>query len=87
MAKRVLSKKRMTIPSAFLVRALARGGQAFHCRNCGERMFVRYESGLCPLCYNGKRALHLPEVSRAVPDGHALAGVLDDPAIEEFAAD
>ena len=87
MSKRVLSKQRMMLPSAFLVRALARGRHAFHCRNCGERMFVQYESGLCPLCYNGQSALHLPEVPHPVPDSHALAGVLDDPTVEELSAD
>jgi hypothetical protein len=87
MAKRVLLKQRMIIPSAFLVRALARGRHDFHCRNCGERMFVQYESGLCPLCYNGQRALTLPEPLHPVPEGRALAGVLDDPTIEELTAD
>ncbi len=83
MDKRILPKKRMLIPSAFLVRALSQRGRSYHCENCGERMFVRYESGLCPLCYNGRRELALPETIVEVAPGRALAGVLDDPAIED----
>jgi len=37
------------IPSAFLIRALARH-PAEHCDRCGHRMFVRQPSGLCPFC-------------------------------------
>jgi len=70
------------IESGFLVQALRRGGAVYHCDNCGERMFVKYESGLCPLCYNGRRALRVDEPVRVVSHEHALAGVLDDPAIE-----
>jgi len=82
MAKHIPPKRRMLIPSSFLVRALAREGRRYTCRNCGEAMFVRYESGLCPLCFNGRRELTLPEPVRQVPDAVVLAGVLDDPSIE-----
>ena len=37
------------IPSAFLIRALARR-EAEHCDRCGHRMFVKGVSGLCPFC-------------------------------------
>ncbi|RIK97379.1 MAG: hypothetical protein DCC71_21760 [Proteobacteria bacterium] len=37
------------IPSAYLVRALARR-EAEHCNRCGHRMFVKGRSGLCPFC-------------------------------------
>ena len=37
------------IPSAFLIRALARH-EAQHCDGCGHRMFVKGSSGLCPFC-------------------------------------
>ena len=37
------------IPSAFLIRALARR-PAEHCDRCGHRMFVKLASGLCPFC-------------------------------------
>lgn len=45
-------------------------------------MFVKYASGLCPLCFNGRRELRLKEPLGVVRDELALAGVLDDPAIE-----
>lgn len=37
------------IPSAYLIRALARR-EAEHCDRCGHRMFVKGASGLCPFC-------------------------------------
>jgi hypothetical protein len=37
------------IPSAYLIRALARR-EAEHCDRCGDRMFVKGASGLCPFC-------------------------------------
>ena len=49
------------IHSGFLIQALRRGGAVHRCINCGERMFVKYASGLCPLCYNGRRELRLDE--------------------------
>jgi len=41
------------IPSAFLIRALARG-DSDQCEHCGSRMFVRSPSGLCPFCASGR---------------------------------
>jgi hypothetical protein len=41
------------IPSAFLIRALARG-ESHHCDRCESRMFVRSTSGLCPFCAGGR---------------------------------
>jgi hypothetical protein len=41
------------IPSAFLIRALARSA-ADHCERCGHRMFVKQPSGLCPFCKAGR---------------------------------
>lgn len=72
----------MLIQSGFLVQALRRGGAVYHCINCGGRMFVRYASGLCPLCFNGRRTWRIEEPVHTVADEVALAGVLDDPAIE-----
>ena len=40
-----------TIRSAFLVRVLASSRHWNHCRSCGARMFVKPESGLCPMCF------------------------------------
>jgi hypothetical protein len=45
-------------------------------------MFVQYDSGLCPLCYNGRRPLRARPAVREVPHALALAGVLDDPMLE-----
>ena len=82
MKRRVQPIRGAMIPSGFVVQALRRGGAVFRCDNCGERMFVKYASGLCPLCYNGRRALRVEEPAHVVSDEHVLAGVLDDPAIE-----
>ena len=70
------------IHSGFLIQSLRRRGAVHRCINCGGRMFVKYASGLCPLCYNGRRELHLEEPVHEAPAGNVLAGVLDDPAIE-----
>ena len=78
----MLPASRATIHSGFLIRTLRLRGAVHHCVNCGERMFVKYESGLCPLCYNGRRDLRSEEPVHVVGDGNVLAGVLDDPAIE-----
>jgi hypothetical protein len=73
----ILPKRRSLIPSSFVVRALTAQGQRFACANCGEQMFVRYESGLCPHCYNGRRPLRGSETAREVPMSFALAGIDD----------
>jgi hypothetical protein len=80
--KWIRTKRGTTIHSGLLVQALRRGGAVHRCINCGEQMFVKYASGLCPLCYNGRRELHLEEPVHEAPDENVLAGVLDDPAIE-----
>ncbi len=41
------------IPSAFLIRALARH-ESHHCDRCGHRMFVKGPSGLCPFCLSDR---------------------------------
>jgi len=85
--KHILPTRRSMIPSSFVVRALAHQGQRYACTNCGEQMFVRYDSGLCPLCYNGRRPLRGVASLREVPASLALAGVLDDPMLEELEDD
>jgi hypothetical protein len=77
---KILEKRRILIPSSQLVRVLAQARTTLSCSNCGERMFVKYESGLCPLCFNGQRAL----CSEHVPKGLAL-GLLDEHGLEEEA--
>ncbi len=44
-----------TIRSAFLLRVLASSRDWVHCRSCGARMFVKPESGLCPICFTEVR--------------------------------
>jgi hypothetical protein len=80
--KHILPQRRSLIPSSFVVRALTSQGRRYACTNCGEQMFVQYDSGLCPLCYNGRRPLRGGPVVREVPHSLALAGVLDDPMLE-----
>ena len=76
--KHILPSRRSLIPSSFVVRALSAEGRRYTCTNCGEQMFVQFESGLCPLCYNGRRPLRGAGSVREVPHALALAGVLDD---------
>ena len=84
--KHILPTRRSLIPSSFVVRALTSKGRRYECTNCGEQMFVKFESGLCPLCYNGRRPLRGLGVNavREVPQALALAGVLDDPMLDEL---
>ena len=45
-----------TLNSAFIILALARGGRTHRCGRCERPMLVRYESGLCVVCYNATDA-------------------------------
>ena len=74
--------KDFCIPSTWVVWGLGKGGSVHTCGECGARMFVRYSSGLCPLCFNGVGEAHEAGPVVHVPIERALAGVLDDPAIE-----
>jgi hypothetical protein len=77
-----MDSKDFCIASTWVVWGLGKGGSVHTCDGCGARMFVRYSSGLCPLCFNGLRE-PLPSGGVVhVPASRALAGVLDDPAIE-----
>ncbi len=80
--RRIRPTNRATIHCGFLIQALRSDGAVHRCVNCGERMFVKFASGLCPLCYNGRRPLRVEGALQVVRDGLALAGVLDDPGIE-----
>lgn len=84
MSSVLLPKLRTMLPSSFVIRSLLQHGRRYACTNCGEQMFVRYESGLCPLCFNGRRPLRGVEPRREVPHALALVGVLDDPTLEEL---
>lgn len=78
-------------------RLLERTGPVHTCDACGERMFVRPDSGLCPICWNGHRpgaavsaALRAARPAERgdegavheVPSHLALLGVRDDEAEE-----
>ncbi len=83
---RRIHRRDPVIPGGFLIRALAVEGPSYDCTECGERMFVQSTSGLCPLCWNGRgpRRQVVAGPVRLVPSAVALAGVLDDPSIEQI---
>ena len=81
MSNTILPKVRRLIPSSFVVQALCHDGRRFHCGNCGDVMFVRYASGLCPLCFNGRKRWNASEEPREVPHAFLFDGLLD--GIEE----
>ena len=64
------------IPSAFLIRALARH-EAQHCNRCGHRMFVKGPSGLCPLCFSDRPARPVEFVALPVPAAEPFLPRLD----------
>ena len=72
---RLLPRKHMVIQSAWLVRVLATGQRWHHCRACGSRMFVKAETGLCPVCLTQKRRRH-DEIER-IAHHHASAALTD----------
>ena len=64
------------IPSAFLIRALARH-EAQHCDRCGHRMFVKGPSGLCPLCFSDRPARPVESVGLAASAAEPFLPRLD----------
>ena len=62
----ILPKPQLLLSGAFVIRALGLYGSRFECGDCGATMFVRYESGLCPHCFNGQRAHHAENVVQEV---------------------
>jgi ribosomal protein S27AE len=66
MSKEILPKPQLLLSGAYLIRALGLFGSRYECGECGATMFVRYESGLCPRCFNGQRAKHTESVVREV---------------------
>jgi hypothetical protein len=58
MANEILPKPQLLLSGAYLIRALGLHGSRYECADCGATMFVRYESGLCPHCFNGQRQKH-----------------------------
>ena len=67
------------IPSAFLIRALARG-PAEHCDRCGHRMFVKQPSGLCPFCRSGHPVRPVEHLVLAHPSREPFAPFVGDAA-------
>ena len=57
----------LLLSGAYVIRALGLFGPKYECGDCGATMFVRYESGLCPRCFNGQRAKHTETVVRDSP--------------------
>ena len=72
---RLRPRKRVTINSTWLVRALASLRGWHHCAECGSRMFVKAPSGLCPVCFT-RRSDRRQEIARIV-DRQADAAVKD----------
>jgi hypothetical protein len=56
MADIVKPKPGLVLSSTHVVRALDVYGKRYQCDSCDAKMFVRYESGLCPRCYNGHKS-------------------------------
>jgi len=67
------------IPSAYLIRALARR-EAEHCDRCGHRMFVKGASGLCPFCLADRPVQPLAMPAARVEPGEPFAPRLGDRA-------
>jgi len=55
MAQFIRSKPGLVLSSSHVVRALDLHGPRYHCDSCGSKMFVKYDSGLCPRCFNREK--------------------------------
>ena len=64
------------IPSAFLIRALARH-ESHHCDRCGHRMFVKGPSGLCPFCLSDRPLRPVEHAASPVSAGEPFVPRLD----------
>jgi hypothetical protein len=81
MPNRILPKTKLLLSGAYVIRALGLYGPRYECADCGSTMFVRYESGLCPLCFNGQRAKHTESVVREVLLELEEFDAAEDPAL------
>jgi len=54
-AQFIRPKPGLVLSSSHVVRALDLHGPRYECGSCGSKMFVRYESGLCPRCFNREK--------------------------------
>jgi hypothetical protein len=71
----VAERRGSLIDNAWLVRVLANSPHAHDCSECGARMFVRAESGLCPVCFTDRRLRE--EQIETVVDSEAGRAVQD----------
>ena len=55
MAQFIRPKPGLVLSSSHVVRALDLHGPRYHCDSCGSKMFVKYDSGLCPRCFNREK--------------------------------
>jgi hypothetical protein len=67
------------IPSAFLIRALARRPSE-HCDRCGHRMFVKRASGLCPFCLADRPVRPIESLGTPVAASEPFAPRIGEPA-------
>lgn len=65
------------IPSAYLIRALARRPSE-HCDRCGHRMFVKRESGLCPFCRADRPIRPIEHAAMLASPGEPFAPLLGE---------
>lgn len=64
MERFIRPKPGLVLNSSHVVRTLDLYGPRYACDDCGAKMFVKYDSGLCPLCFNRARRTdsHVSEV-------------------------
>lgn len=79
MTQFIRPKPGLVLSSSHVVRALDLHGPRYHCDGCGSKMFVRYDSGLCPRCFNRESQAH-GSVSEVLFDFEQLGseGLLPD---------
>jgi hypothetical protein len=79
MERFIRPKPGLVLNSSHVVRTLDLHGPRYACGSCGSKMFVKYDSGLCPLCFN--------RAQRANNDVSAALGDVDPLEGEELAAE
>ena len=55
MSEFIRPKPGLVLSSSHVVRALDLHGPRYLCGGCGSKMFVKYDSGLCPRCFNREK--------------------------------
>jgi hypothetical protein len=72
MRLRLLPRQKLIFHSAWLVRVLSDSRSGHRCRDCGSRMFVKPESGSCPVC-RGRRRRREEKIGEVVHEQAASA--------------